>query len=129
MSRAGQKRLKQVGYRLTADRARPFQATGALDARGLMATRYKRRVNRSVKANAARVIPCVAWACASALPLLYVLVKVDHEIARVLQRGCPFTVIRVIPQHIVKEASRMLPNDKDPSVNVLNEVRKRLKVA
>ena len=82
MSRAGQKRLKQVGYRLTADRARPFQATGALDARGLMATGYKRRVNRSIKANAARVIACLAWTLP--LPLLYVLVEADHELARVL---------------------------------------------
>ena len=94
MSRAGQKRLKQVGYRLTADRARSFQATGTLDARGLVPTGYKRRVNRSIKANAARVIPCVPWA--SALPPFHVLVEADYELARVLERGRPFTVLWII---------------------------------
>ena len=94
MSRAGQKRLNQVGDRLTAYRARAFQATSALDARGLVPTGYKRRVNRSIKANAARVIPCVPRA--SSLPPFHVLVEADHELAWVLERGRPFTVLWII---------------------------------
>ena len=102
MSRAGQKRLKQVGYRLTADRARPFQATGALDAGGLMATGYKRRVNRSVKANAASVIASPPWAYA---PPFHVVLKANHKLAWVLERSRPFTVFWIILQHIGKESA------------------------
>ena len=127
MSRAGQKRLEQVGYRLTADRARSFQATGTLDARGLMATGYKRRVNRSIQTNAAGVITCNARA--SALPPFHVLVKVNHELAWVLQRSSPFTVFWIIPQHICKEPASMPSDDENSAVHVLNVVRKCFQIS
>ena len=80
-----------------------MQALGAVDAGSLMPTGYERAIERSVKANAASVITGVAWAYP--LPLFHVLVKADHELAWVLQRGSPFTVFWVFPQHIGKESA------------------------
>ena len=127
VSRAGQKGLKQVDYRLTTDRARSLQAPSALDTGSLMPTRNEGAINRSVKANAARVIACVPWA--SPLPPFHVVLKADHELARVLERGSPFTVFWVITQHICEESARVPSNHKDSAVYVLNVVRKGFQIS
>ena len=61
--------------------------------------------------------------------LLHVISEIDHELARVLERGSPFCIVGIIPQNFVKEPARMPSNDKNSSVHVLNVIRKRFQIS